>query len=93
MYVNVEVISESGEKLVEKRMSKEYVNWKRIVKVLIGQVVGCQVLLKFGVGWIEYIVNNRWLKFFNLVINFKLLKKAQIQLVSLYSRSKTLEMP
>ena len=33
------------------------------------------LVLKFGVGWIEYIVNNRWLKLFNLVINFKLLKK------------------
>ena len=42
MYVNVEVISESGEKLVEERMSKEYVNRKRIDKLHIGQVVGFQ---------------------------------------------------
>ena len=40
--MNVEVISESGEKLAEKRMSKEYVNQKRIDKLHIGQVVGCQ---------------------------------------------------
>ena len=53
-FVNVEVTTESGEKLVEQRISKEFSNWKRIDKLLmswiystiseniIGQVVGSQ---------------------------------------------------
>ena len=53
-FVSVQSINESGETIVEQKMSQEYNNWKRIDKLLIswiystisegviGQVIGCQ---------------------------------------------------
>ena len=54
MYMDVNVVTSSGETVVEKRMSKEYSSWRKVDKLLtgwiyssihesvIGQVVGCK---------------------------------------------------
>ena len=35
MHISVEVIGDPGEKFVEKRMSREFTNWKRVDKLLL----------------------------------------------------------
>ena len=38
MFINVEITNETGDKVVEKRLSKDFANWRRIDKLLLGWI-------------------------------------------------------